>query len=323
MKVFFLVLVVFAGLSWACRPEKPAINVAESSAVMGTYEETESPVVAKIGDREVTYDEVRNRLEDLPVFVRMRHQSAERSLEFLESFVIFEVLAMAAQEEGFATNPAVIDDVRRDLVDRYLRSKSDLEVKSTDIPDEAVTVYYANNPWEFNRPRQLAVRQLLVKDRALADRLEYRIRKVIDRTNDSPDDEFVAVVKQYTEDPSGKENGGDIGLFPRVGPDQLPVPEVVAREAERLSYPFESSAVVESDQGWHILFAQRMVEPISMTLDQARPRIVDTLMEQRRMELQQKYVDNLLAVHKVSIDEQTFLDAVKRVEANTKEKDDK
>jgi parvulin-like peptidyl-prolyl isomerase len=268
--------------------------------------ESREVVVARIGAREITLGEVQDRLDSLPVFVRMRYQSAERKLEFLEAYVQFQVLALAADAEGLGAAPSTRDALKTDLAERFLREQADATVKTTDIPEERVVEYFRTHPDEFSRPEQSEVLGIRVKDKALAEKVAFRARRKVEGGGADARPLFVELVEKHSDDEATRRAGGEYGRFPRLPSEPRKVPAAVEEAASKLTAPGDLAGPIEAEDGFHVLFAARRVPAVEQTLDSARTQIVSTLMDARRAQVRRELIDGLVARAGVTIDEAAF-----------------
>ncbi|HOI10602.1 MAG TPA: peptidylprolyl isomerase [Myxococcota bacterium] len=292
----------------SCKPARPS-GASEAPVVAGAQDGTGDLTVARIGERLIRFGEIEDRLDGMPVFVRVRHQTTERKLEFLESFLQYTVLALEAESRGLGRDGRVIDALKDDLGERWLRRAVDLTVKTSDIPEEAVRAEYEARRLDFQRPAQARVRQVFVRDRALADKLAFRIRRTLEASDGDLVALFEGFVAQWSEDPESKRNGGSIGRFPRVGDEGPAVPDAVAAAVAAMTQPLVPSGVIEAPDGFRILLVEAFDPPVDKTLEQARPEIVADLMGRERTRLRRARLDALRTEIGVRVDE----DALRRV----------
>lgn len=304
------VIVIGCAVAWsmACKPERPT-GASMAPVAAERKDDTADIPVARIGERLVRFGEIESRLEMMPVFVRVRHQTVERKLEFLEAYLEYTALALAAEARGLGRDGRVIDALKDDLAERWLRRDVDLTVKTSDIPEVDVVAAYEARWFEFNRPEQVRIRHLRVQDRALADKLAFRIRKTMETTDDDLARVFEGFVAQWSQDAASRGQGGAIGRFPRVGNEGPDMPQAVVEAAVALTEPFQLSGVVEAPDGFHILFLESIEPAVARTLDQARPGIVSDLMGRERTRLRRERLDALRTEAGVRVDE----DALRRV----------
>lgn len=308
------ILTVILGLS-ACKPARPTGRIADSVVQVARPEKARDWVVARVGQREVTFGELEDVLESLPVFVRMRYQAPERRRDFLEAYVQFLVLGLAAEAEGYGDDPVVLERLKGDLVDRFLQERVDLKVKTTDIPEAQVQAYFEAHPFEFKAPERKRIRHILLGDRPTAEKIAFRVRRTLEDVTGDPREAFGQFAQRHSIDAATKGRGGELGLFPRLGDDGVDAPQAVADAAMSLTEPFQVSPVVEAPDGFHVLFLSGVMPPIDQTLDQARPRIVERLMDEERGRLREALLADLSRRAEVKVDEAVAARVVAEVQA--------
>lgn len=264
-----------------------------------------SPVVARIGERTITVDEVEERLQRMDQFSRARYASPEQKKRFLDSLVRFEVMAAEAQSRGYDKDPDVQRVLKNQLIQVLVQREIDDKVKPESIPDAEVEKYYREHPEEFMRPEQVRVSQILVKDRAKADKLAADARGAA-----KDDRAFTALVEKHSEDEDSRVRGGDLTFFDRKT-TQYPRPVVDAAFA--LREVGDVSAPVQSDKGFHVLkLTQRrpgFTRPLAevktdvrrMILRDLRAKKMDELVKEMQQKLKVQIYEDQLA--KVTVSE--------------------
>lgn len=100
-------------------------------------------VVARIGEREVTQGDIDFELNQLPPSVREMYSTKEKKLEFLNQYLLTEVLYKSAKNMGLDRNPEVIEAAFQSkksiMVQKYLQDKISNEVQ---IEPSDVELYY-------------------------------------------------------------------------------------------------------------------------------------------------------------------------------------
>ena len=299
-RAWMVLVVAVAG----CRPEKPDQRPEERppEQVTKSRSATGDEVVARIGSRAITLGEVEDRLAALPVFVRVRYQAPERKIEFLEAYLEFQVLALAAQARGLAQDPEVVDAVKADLVERLLAERSDVTVRTADIPEDAIHAYWDAHPEEFRRPAQVRVWHARMQDEAQAGKVAFRIRRTVEIGEGDVPEAVARLIGQSTDDEATRKTAGDLGFFPRVGAGDRPVPALVEEAAARLD-EHQVAGPIKAEDGWHVLFAASRRPAIDIPFDQARPRIVAALMDTERDRRRVEVVERALAAADVKVDD--------------------
>ncbi len=124
------------------------------------------------------------------------------------------------------------DSIRKDILVNKLKEKLTADASVT---DEDVAAYYASNQSQF---MSIKASHILITD-------EEKAKEVLQKVKDG--ENFNDLALQYSEDPSAKENKGDLGYF-RKG-DMVP-------EFESAAFALQTgqiSNLVKTDYGYHII----------------------------------------------------------------------
>jgi len=147
--------------------------------------------------------------------------------------------------------------------------------EGVEVTDEQVREYYeSNRTTKFTQPREVRARSILIRvprDASEEQKAEARKRLEEIRAKIEAGEDFAALAKQYSEDPGSKEQGGDLGFFPRgrmVGPFE---------DAAFSLQPGEVSEIVESPFGLNLLRVEEIREEREKPLDEVHEEIVATL----------------------------------------------
>ena len=89
---------------------------------------TQEIIIAKIGDRNITMAELDSEIEKLPAFLRDSYAGKDKKVEFLEQYIVGELLYDSAKRMGF--------DEERDVIDAMYRVRKQLIVEK--LIDEEV-----------------------------------------------------------------------------------------------------------------------------------------------------------------------------------------
>ncbi len=178
---------------------------------------------------------------------------------------------------------------------------ADVEAFFKDGGEAKVKEYYERNKAEFNQEAKVKARHILIafKDARAAsgeaaqrskDDAKTLAEKVLAETKGA---DFAKLAEKYTDEPSGKTKGGDLGYFRK---DQM-VKEFA--EAAFALKPGELSKVVESPFGFHIIKVEALQEPKSVTAEEAKQEIAEKLVaKERKPQIMAEKVKNLLAAVK-------------------------
>lgn len=146
------------------------------------------------------------------------------------------------------------------------------------VSDEDVARYYKDHRDEFLIPEAVELNQIVVKNRATAQRLLRRIHR---------GENFGALAARYSIGPE-KEEKGRLGTFQR---GQLPKP---LEEAAFSTPPGKVTSIVETRHGFHLLQVVRRIPSHVQTEDEAREEIAAKLSRERQERFYDKWVEQLI-----------------------------
>jgi peptidyl-prolyl cis-trans isomerase D len=163
----------------------------------------------------------------------------------------------------------------------YVLYTPDKFTGQTQVSDAEVQQYYNEHIAEYEKPEQVHARHILFRypPKATAEDKE-KVRKHAEEVlaKVKAGEDFAALAKQYSEDSSAAQ-GGDLGSFTRgkmVAPFE--------RAAFSLA-PGETSDLVESPFGLHIIKVESKEPAHTQPLDEVRAQITDKLKQEKAREL--------------------------------------
>ena len=148
---------------------------------------------------------------------------------------------------------------------------------TADIGDAEVQQYYEVHRASYETPAQVHARHILFKlppKAAAQDKAKIRQQAEEVLAKVKAGEDFATLAQQYSQDSSAAQ-GGDLGTFPR-GKMVRPFEEAAFRLA-----PGETSDLVESQFGFHIIKVEGKEEAHTQSLDEARPQVVAALRQQK------------------------------------------
>ena len=281
----FGTLCVGALLHAACKD-----GTSHASPSKGDSEET----LAKIDDVTISLGEFQDRINKQSPYVRARYTSLERKKEFLDNLVRFEVLAKEAEKRGLAKDPEVIRTMKQVMIQKLLSAEFD-KMKVEDIPDADCKGYYDAHPEEFNKPEEVRVSSILVKDGNAAKKVlaDARIKGVDNQG-------FRTLVSEYSNDQASKDRGGDLRYFSK---DTKDVPAELVDAAFKLTNIGDVSPPVKTSSGLAILKLTGRRKALTRTFDEVKQQIRNRLYGDRRRDSMEAFVKRLRESSKIKIDE--------------------
>lgn len=170
--------------------------------------------------------------------------------------------------------------VREDVVRPLLVSEA-IFAKVTagiEVTDAEVSEYYLQHSAQYTRPQSREVRHILVKSKALADKIYAQLKDGAD---------FAALAKRYSTDPGSKSLGGKLTISKG---ETVP-------EFDKVAFSLKTGQIakpVKSTYGWHVIQALKPVKPRQTTpLKEVKEAIRQQLLEQRRSEAMTNWVEDV------------------------------
>ena len=193
-----------------------------------------------------------------------------------------------------------IDKVKKGLHDRLAEEHwMDAQVKDkANVTDAEAEDFYKKNPDEFKSPEQVRASHILVrvekdaKPEVVTEK-EKAAQTIADRVKKGED--FAKLAKELSEDPSAKQNSGDLDFFTK---EQM-VPEfskaAFSMKKDEISNP------VRSDFGFHVIKVTDHKDAETVTLEKAKPQLIAFLSRQKKQAEIQKVVADIRAKADVKI----------------------
>ncbi len=169
------------------------------------------------------------------------------------------------------TIPVTIDAAE---IDKFMKEGGEAKVKD----------YFEKNKSEFTQDKKVKARHILVSFKEARSAVDEAAKRSKEEAKalaekvlvEAKAADFVKLAEKYTDDPSGKSKGGDLGFFKQ---DQM------VKEFSDVAFalkPGEISNVVESPFGFHIIRVDTVQEAKSVTLEQAQKEIAEKLVARER-----------------------------------------
>jgi len=174
-----------------------------------------------------------------------------------------------AHKEDYKTDPA--------LKVSYLKFDPQSYVDQVKIGDDEIREYYDENQTEFQNPKTVEARHILIKVDQNAGSEEVakakeRIEGIWQKAKDGQD--FAELAKQFSEGPS-KDKGGYLGTFRREAMVKPFADKAFSMQAGEISDP------VKTQFGWHIIKVEKVNEATTTSLADATAAIRKKLAGER------------------------------------------
>jgi peptidyl-prolyl cis-trans isomerase C len=256
-------------------------------------------VIATYAGKQFTSDDFRREVERLPPRSRAQLTTPERRRQFVDNYILNDLLAAQGRDKGYDRDPEIlrqVDDLRNRLVvQRVMRDYQEPPA----LTDEEVRAYYDQNQRLFSGA-QIHAAHILVKDEALAKKLREQL--------DREPEKFEELAKANSVDTATAARGGDLGFF-----GQGRMVAEFERAAFALEKPGDISPVIQTPFGFHIIKLIERKDGPSKPFDEVKDRIRVAMLNQRRQEQVTQRFDKIKADAKIEVRD----DALAKVELPT------
>jgi len=212
------------------------------------FAQAADPLIAKVNGVEIRQSDLTVAEEDIGRDIPANDEAAKR--DYLVNYLTDMLLiAKAAEAKKIPDSP----EFKQRLA--FVRNKALMETllgqeSKAAASEPALHKIYEDATKNMAGQQEVHARHILFRvndpnDQAANKTAEDKVKNAIERIKKGED--FVALAKALTEDPSGKQDGGDLGYFTR---DQM-VPEFseVAFKLEK----GQLSGPIKTQFGWHVL----------------------------------------------------------------------
>lgn len=241
---------------------------------------TEGPWVAKFGKQSITEPELKQRFAEMNPYARARFQTVDQRRDYVEGLVRFELLAQEAVRQKLYDDPEVVEAARRVMVQQLL--KKELDQTTGAVTDAEVNRYYQAHTADYVKPAMTRLSHIAfsLNDRAMAETLLKQAKELnpLDATG------FGALARAHSQDERTKELDGDMRFLSDEEISAQYGPEVTAAAAKLAKAGDVFETLVETRKAFHIVKLQARQQPLNLTLEQAKPSIVQVLANESKQE---------------------------------------
>lgn len=245
----------------------------------------ENKVLAKIGNREITTQDVQFFLRNVEPKVASQFNSPEGIKQLVGQLSEQELFYLDAVEKGIDKDTEFtreMEKVKANLLKQYALSKF---ISSVSVNEVEMKKFYNENKQLFVEPESVKASHILVKDEETAN-------KVIAELTDGKS--FEDAAKEYSTCPS-KDKGGDLGFFPKGR---------MVKEFEVAAFALEKGEItktaVKSQFGYHIIKQTGKRDAMDLTYAEAEDKVKAALTNKKQQEEYFKFVETLKQKYEVS-----------------------
>jgi parvulin-like peptidyl-prolyl isomerase len=226
--------------------------------------------------------------------------SDQQRLQFLNSYIVEEILYRRALDSKLMEDPAVraqLRDAERNLLARQMM-ESEMSGKVF-ITDGDIALYYDARKANFVEPASAKLSHIVVAD-------EESAKQVIERV--LAGEEFAALAAELSTDAETKEKGGALATAAVQGEGiaglGLPAgsldPLFAAKPGDILDVP------VQSEAGFHVFQVNEQTPARQKSLEEVKSQIYAEMHRQKEREVQAKLLEDLRDEYDVVIHQDAF-----------------
>ncbi len=264
--------------------------------------------ILTVNGQAITRDQLDNKLENSSTPVTARN--------VLQLMVTDDLIDQYAQTHKITVSQAEIDKIENQYKAQYPANQWDQTLKARGlteqdvqdlirrqiildkavggavrVPPGQVAAYFKLNHAQLDQPVQARARHILVADLATAQKVEADLKAGKD---------FAAEAKQYSMDPGSKDNGGELGFFPRGR-------MVPTFDAYVFSGPIgKISPPIKSPLGYHIIQIEERKPAAKATLANSTAKITQMLRQQQESPLIQQFLQQQQQTAKIDVTDTRF-----------------
>lgn len=230
MKRIFLIGIILLALV-SCQGESDVL----------LNQQTSSPVVAKVGDKEIYEADIDFEIMSLPQSMRYIMQDDAARAQLLDVMIKREVVAQKAREMGLNFDPLLAYRMRKAADEVLIQGVHDWQHADVKQPtDDEIKAYYEKHVQDFIIPKQIHARHILVADKQTALELIKQLK--------ANPESFSQLAAQFSIDDSTKGRGGDLNWF-----GQGDMVNDFDKAVFALNANTALSSPIKTKFGWHIV----------------------------------------------------------------------
>ena len=233
----------------------------------------EGKIVAKVGDRKITVEDLENQYNQQSRLIIKGRSELDRRKDALDKLIQDQVVILGAYKEGLnneVENDTAFQKQKEQILLRELYKKEVLD--KSEVSESELKRHYEKLKEEIH------AWHILVETKAQADSIYQQLKEGAD---------FGELAKERSIDPSAPNNAGDLGFF---GWGKM-VPEF-QEEAFKLK-DGEISRPVKTDYGWHIIKLVERREVDQPPFEEAKEMIRAKLQRDKTQRRVKEYFEEL------------------------------
>ena len=261
-----------------------AATAIVAASAFATFAQSPDPVIARVNGVEIHQSDLATAEEDIGQSLPQQG-GPDAKRDYLVSYLSDMILlAQAAEERRLQDDP---DFKRRATLVRnkvLMEAMLQNEGKKS-LTDQALHAVYDDAIKQMGNEEEVHARHILFRvanptDDKASKEAEDKVKAVIDRLKKGED--FAKLANELTEDPSGRNDGGDLGYFTK---------EQMVPEFSTVAFKLDKGAVsdpIKTQFGWHVLKVEDKRKRQPPEFDKVKPQLEQFVERKAQMELVNK-----------------------------------
>jgi len=269
------------------------VTVAAAIALSATFSFAEeiNPVLGRVGDFSIRETDLDRLIAAQPEQAQKQFQEKpELKSSLVRDILLKKAIAMQARKDGYDKQPDYREKLAY-LVDDFLAQEylAKVVLAGIKVSEDEMKKYFKEHEKEFMLTESVKARHIFVQlsDKATEEEktaARKKAEEILSRLKKGED--FAKVAAEASEDADTAKNGGELGL--------LTPGKTNSEEFEKAAFALksgETSEIVQSPFGFHIIKADEKTEKRTATFDESKSYIEAVL----KKELEQKKGEEFVA----------------------------
>jgi peptidyl-prolyl cis-trans isomerase C len=270
-------------------------RIARATALRPNELPSSGTVVAKIGDRTITMNDLDAEIRRMPPEVQKYFAEPEEKAKFLEDFVAARLLSEAARRAGLQNDPKFLSEMERAREEELARLYFEREIASgvSVTPDE-IKLYYDAHKDEFRQSRRLELSHIELTNQAAATSVTKELES---------GKAFDALARKVSINAETREKGGRLGSWT----EGQPLPAALGDEPElakavgALQQGQNTTALKTKSGKYEIVHADEVTSSAIRAFDEVRDTVASRLRQEKMRKRQEEVLARLREAEKVVI----------------------
>ncbi|MFA6942142.1 MAG: peptidylprolyl isomerase [Clostridiaceae bacterium] len=245
----------------------------------------EDKILAIVNGNELTEGDLEYAISKFPPERRGMFSTEAGKKQLLDQMVSFELMYLYGKENNLDKEEnyiAALKTAEKEILTQVAISKV---LKDAEVTEEEANKYYNEHKDEFKKGALTTAKHILVDSEEKALEIKNEIDGGLS---------FEDAAKKYSSCPS-KENGGDLGEFPRGS-------MVKEFENAAFSLPIGSvSSPVKTQFGYHLIFVTERKDDNASGYQDVKGTIYNNLLQQKQSQIYFGKIEELKRIYNVEI----------------------